>query len=270
MAFLRWSWSAGMLLFVATVTGAAAGSRSYTNTVGMVFEAVAPGSFVMGSPADEPGRGNDESLQAVVLTQGFWLQRTEVTQRQWQAVMGDNPSHFKQCGNCPVENVSWRDVQRFILCLNSLEDTRAYRLPTEAEWEYACRAGRAEPFVAGQRARRICDYDAQHDRLGWYLENSADRTHPAMAKSPNAWGFYDMQGNVWEWCADHYADRRAQAAPLVDPSGPGFGWGRVFKGGAFNFPAKCSRAANRKWTMEVFASRNIGFRLLREMKAPDE
>jgi formylglycine-generating enzyme required for sulfatase activity len=200
----------------------AAVERTITNRIGMTLVFIQPGTFTMGSPASESGREEDEKQHEVTLTRGFYLQTPPVTQGQWQAVMGDNPSEFKKCGDdCPVETVSWDDVQAFIKKLNAMDDDRIYRLPTEAEWEYACRGGSTTVFCFG-------DSDSALDEYAWFGGNSKESTHPVGQKKPNAWGLYDMHGNVWEWCQDWYADYPGK--PVRDPVGPGKGSGRVCRG----------------------------------------
>ncbi len=165
----------------------------------MDFVLIKAGTFMMGSPEDEEGRYYKEIQHQVILTQDYYMQTTELTQGQWEAVMGSNPSNFYNCGsNCPVEKVSWNDIQAFIEKLNQRGEG-IYRLPTEAEWEYAARAGSTTAFANGGITERGCSYDANLDAMGWYYGN-ADGTHPVAQKLPNAWGLYDMHGNVWEWC----------------------------------------------------------------------
>jgi formylglycine-generating enzyme required for sulfatase activity len=138
----------------------------------------------------------------VTISSAYYLQTTEVTQGQWKKVMGSNPSKFKNCGDdCPVEQVSWSDVQVFIRKLNSQEGTDKYRLPTEAEWEYACRAGTTTAYSFGDNESDLGDY-------GWYHGNSGNRTHPVGQKRPNPWGLYDVHGNVWEWTQTEEGSRR--------------------------------------------------------------
>ena len=240
-----------------------------TNTLGMRFAFIPPGEFLMGSPASELGRGKDEGQRLVILTQGFYMQTTEVTRQQWLKVMGRIPPGLQPGGeDLPVSRVTWTQTQRFIYLLNQREKTDVYRLPSEAEWEFACRAGTVTSFSNGGAARAGCDYDAIVDPIGWFAGNSVNRPQAVAQKLPNPWGLYDMHGNVWEWCLDYYARRHTINATdtiltVMDPKGPGTGYGRVFRGGGFNFPAHCSRSANRKWVAEHFKSNNLGFRLVR-------
>jgi formylglycine-generating enzyme required for sulfatase activity len=186
--------------------------RTFTNSIGMKFVWIDPGSLRMGWQLEEP-------VHEVTLSKGFYLQTTEVTQRQWEAVMGTNPSYFKGPDR-PVENVSWGDIQGFLRKLNAREKGSRYRLPTEAEWEYACRAGQ-KPEEAGNSGD-----------VGWSSEDSEGVTHPVGQKKPNAWGLYDMRGNVWEWVQDWYGPYSAERQ--VDPQGPQSGVFRVLRGGSWN------------------------------------
>src|SRR5262249_54839746 len=149
------------------------------------FVPIHAGAFKMGSDSGDP---DERPVHEVRITRAFAIQNTEMTQRQWTALMGSNTSHFSDCGDCPVENVSWDDIQKVIRILNARKDGYVYRLPTEAEWEYAARAGAAD------ESHTIAD-----DNVGWFSANSGGRTHPVATKLPNAWGLYDMHGNVWEW-----------------------------------------------------------------------
>ena len=162
---------------------------------GMEFVWVPPGEFRMGSTSSEAD-ANEQPVTQVRISRGFWLGKYEVTQEEWQAVMGSNPSRFAGCGNCPVERVSWDDAQQFIQGLNAREGPAVYRLPTEAEWEYAARAG-----TTGDRYGNL-------DAIAWYGQNSGGRTHPVGGKPPNAWGLHDMLGSVWEWVHDWYGATR--------------------------------------------------------------
>lgn len=197
---------------------------------------IPPGRFWMGSPEDEEGRWNDEGPRhEVQITQGFWLFDTPCTQALWRAVMGDNPSHFQKSDwrARPVEQVSWEDSQRFIARLNAQLPELALALPTEAEWEYACRAGTTT-------ARYADDLEA----IAWHRENSDRETKPVRGRQPNGWGLYDMLGNVDEWCHD---GRRDYAQPVgPDPLGPTTaGAGRVIRGGGWDWSAQSVRSACR-------------------------
>ncbi len=214
-------------------------AKSFTNSLGMTFVYCPPGTFMMGSPEYEHGRKADETQHQVTLTKGFYMQTTEVTQGQWRAVMYNNPSHFKDCGDkCPVEQVSWDDCQEFIRNLNSRDLGKGYRLPTEAEWEYACRAGSTTAYYFGDSDGSLGDY-------AWYASNSGGIEHPVAQKQPNAWGLYDMHGNVWEWCADWYENEYYANSPNTDPVGLDSGSYRVSRGGLWSDDARACRSANR-------------------------
>jgi len=162
-----------------------------------------------------------------------------------------------------VENVSWKDIQEFIRRLNLSEKTDKYRLPTEAEWEYACRA-ETTGAMANQNPEDLSrGYAPVHENMGWYSGNSDGTTHPVAILEPNAWNIYDMHGSVWEWCQDRYAEDIAGSDNVTDPVGPYSGWGRIIRGGSWAFAAVCSRSANRKFVTENIAVPNIGFRLVR-------
>jgi formylglycine-generating enzyme required for sulfatase activity len=218
-----------------------------TDDLSQTFVFVPAGSFTMGSPLDEKGRINNEHQIEVTLSQPFWLAQTEVTQAQWEAVMGTSPSYFKGT-NLPVENVNWTAAQGFIAKLNAkqiLPSGWKFALPTEAQWEYACRAGKKGPYFP------------RLDAVGWYDRNSGGMTHKVGQKKPNEWGFYDMHGNVWEWCADWYDDTLKGG---TDPIGPSSGGIRVSRGGAWFFDADACRAANRHGFEPADLCDYLGFR----------
>lgn len=212
---------------------------------------VPAGSFLMGSAEGEDDSAGDEGPQHRVRVAGFLLGKTEVTQRQWRVVMGSNPSHFKGCDDCPVENVSWDDIQGFLQKLNA-RTGKAYRLPSEAEWEYACRAG-------GQH--RSCGGD-DLDTVAWVESNSGGRTHPVGQKRANAWGLHDMNGNVLEWTQNCWHDSY-RGAPL-----DGRAWTsgdcrrRVLRGGAWNYEAQVVRPAYRVRSNTGDRSSFGGFRVV--------
>jgi formylglycine-generating enzyme required for sulfatase activity len=202
---------------------------------------VPPGSFWRGSDADEPGRDADECPRhRVVLSRGFFLGVHEVTQAQWTAVIGRNPAVFRhgpEAPRRPVESISWDDCQEFIARLAAIGVGR-FRLPTEAEWEYAARAGSTTRFPWGDDLEGFATH-----RYAWANSRSMAVTHPVGGKLPNAWGFHDLLGNVWEWCADWYGPY--MAGEQTDPMGPAAGRERVFRGGSwFDFPPSL-RCANR-------------------------
>ena len=226
---------------------------SWTNSLGMEFAWIPAGSFVMGSPRGEKGRHSDEIQHEVRISRGFWIGKFEVTQGEWLEVMGQNPSNFKKCGwRCPVERVSWDDAQVYMQRLNGLESRRGYRyrLPTEAEWEYAARAGTSNPR-----------YGALTDVAWYWTWRSSDRPRPVGLKRANGWGLHDMLGNVWEWTADWYG--RYPAGLVTDPSGPGTGKDRVRRGGSWNAVGWKVRSAYRGTHSRGSRSGDVGLRLVR-------
>jgi formylglycine-generating enzyme required for sulfatase activity len=208
-----------------------------------------PGTFIMGSPPSEKGRYDDEMQHRVTLTKGFFIGVTEVTIEQWKKVMGYSPSQSENTGNThPVEMVSWNECQAFIMKVNRLQKSRRYRLPTEAEWEYACRAGSGLAFSNGDIVQAGCGREPSLDRIGWYCGNTTENIQPVAKKEPNAWGLYDMHGNAWEWCQDWYAPY--PPGHVKDPKGPVTGMSRVFRSGGWDWAAGgrgrgCRRAAGR-------------------------
>lgn len=216
----------------------------------------------MGSPPDEPGQWPDEIQHWVTLTRDFYMQTTEVTQGQWEAVMEDNPSHFKDCGDdCPVEMVSWNSVQEFITKLNKMGEG-TYRLPTEAEWEYACRAETDTPFFFGRcLPDDQSNYDGTRQLKGCETGKNRGKTLPVASFSPNAWGLYDMHGNVWEWCQDWYGNYPDE--PVTDPAGPDTGLRRVNRGGGWDDYSRTCRSAFRFDDPPFYYDSEMGFRLVR-------
>ena len=206
----------------------------------------------MGSTTFAYGGGRERPVMQVRISRAFYLGKYEVTQGQWKAVMGNNPSYFKECGlDCPVERVSWEDVQKFIGKLNAMDGAGTYRLPTEAEWEYAVRAG-----TTGDR------YAADLDAIAWCgLVNYRGRTHPVGGKAPNAFGLYDMIGNVWEWVQDWYG--LYPGGVVTDPEGPVFGRKRTSRGGGWYGNAGNCRSSFRIGDRPDRRIAYLGFRLLR-------
>jgi len=214
--------------------------------VEMKLVLIPAGDFMMGSPHNEQGRGNDEGLpHRVKISKPFHMGKYEVTRAQWKAVMGTNPSFFKGEADCPVETVSWANCQEFCQKL-SARCGRKVRLPTEAEWEYACRAGSKGRYGFGDSDEDLASY-------AWYGETGG-AAHPVGRKIPNAFGLYDMHGNVWEWCQDWYEaapslgdelEPQPARAEETDPTGPSRGKVRVLRGGSWFVSARRCRAAHR-------------------------
>ena len=225
-------------------------SELITNSIGMKMKLIPAGEFEMGDE-DHP----DSPLHKVRITKPFYIGVCPVTQKEWKAVTGKNPSNFKG-DDLPVESVSWDDCQNFIAALNKLEGTWKYRLPTEAEWEYACRAGSRTKYCYGNDEGKLGKY-------AWYHSNSAEKTHPVGTKAPNAWGLHDMHGNVWEWCEDWYDKNYYKNSLEKDPSGPSSGSFRVIRGGGWSsFAGYCS-SASRAGGGPGGRGSNLGLRLVR-------
>ena len=232
------------------------------NSIGMEFVYITPGTFMMGSPVTEKGRNKNERRHQVTLSNGFFMQTTPVTQGQWKKIMNDNPSYFKKCGDdCPVEEVSWNDTKEFIKKLNDKDQQNNYRLPTEAEWEYAARAGTETATYVGEIDAVNDKNEPMLDKIAWYNENSKRTTHPVAKKKPNDWGLFDMLGNVWEWCEDIYGEYNDESE--TDPKGASSGSSRVVRGGSWHDDARGCRAADRGRFDPGDRDLNLGFRLLR-------
>ncbi len=237
------------------------------------------GDFLMGSPDSDPDAFPlEKPRHRVRITQPFYLSVTEVTQGQYRAVTGERPSHFRGSDGLPVEMVSWNDAVAFCDKLSELERLRrydrfpaekpaggdGYRLPTEAEWEYACRAGSTTRYSFG-------DDVANLDKYAWWRQNSGFKTHPVGQKHPNAFGLYDMYGNVWEWCLDYYDAEyyRQLKALTLDPSGPSSATGRVMRGGCYGNFGNLYRSANRFISRPpVLREDSKGFRVARVPSGP--
>jgi formylglycine-generating enzyme required for sulfatase activity len=227
----------------------------FTNSIGMEFILIWAGEFTMGSPENEKDHGSNEGPQhKVKITKPFYMQTTEVTQSQWKAVTGNNPSYFKG-DDLPVEQVSWDDAQEFLKKLSAKENVK-YRLPTEAEWEYGCRAGSTTRFCFGDDESKLGEY-------AWFRANSDSKTHPVGGKKPNAWGLYDMHGNVWEWCQDWFDADYYKKSPAEDPQGPATGENRVLRGGSWDFLDNLCRSAVRGGYGPSLRDYGMGFRLAR-------
>ena len=225
------------------------------------FRWIRPGIFMMGSPENEPKRSNDETLHRVTLTQGYWLAETACTQALWQIVMGENPSEFKGDQN-PVETVSWDDVQGFLTKFNNLKSGLDFRLPTEAEWEYACRAGTATPFSFGENIiPEQVNYDGKYPYADGEKGIDRGKTVPVKSLPVNQWGLYEMHGNIVEWCSDYYGEY--QLEQNVDPTGVDKGADRVLRGGGWGNDGGLVRSACRPHLVPDYRLRGFGFRLAR-------
>ena len=253
--------SAGHWADVSVTVLAGSSPTHYTNSLGMTFIWIPAGSFTMGSPQNEPAGSYDERpLHQVTLTESFFMQETEVTQAQWKAVMGNNPSDHKSCPDCPVENVSWDDAQAFITRIN-MRGEGIYALPTEAQWEYAARAGTSTAFYNGGITNTDCGYDPNLNAIGWYCNHPDRQSQPVAQKAPNAFGLYDMSGNVKEWCQDWYLYVYYSRSPSVDPTGPATGDYRILRGGGWYSRVEKCRSASRSFNYPDVRLFDIGFRL---------
>ncbi|MDR1064117.1 MAG: formylglycine-generating enzyme family protein [Azoarcus sp.] len=234
------------------------------NSLGMEFVLIQPGSFEMGCGGGDPLCLPDEKPQhRVTIRRPFYLGRHEVTQEQWRALTGNEPGAFRGDRH-PVENVSWREAQEFIRRLNAREGTRKYRLPTEAEWEYAARAGTVTRY----------SFDPSHAaEYVWYWNDSGNATHPVGEKRPNPWGLYDMHGNVWEWVWDWHGEDAYARGEATDPKGPPDGTGRALRGGSWSNDLRYLRASHRNVHLPDYKHATAGFRvvyLLDEPQAEEE
>lgn len=264
--------------------------KKISNILNMEFVYIHPGRFMMGSPPEEPGRQDRESIHPVNLTNGFYLQTTEITVGHWRAFIQettyrteaetkggawfrrgknwyqkpgrywDKPG-FAQAEDHPVTCISWNDVQKYIAWIGQKE-SKKYRLPTEAEWEFACRAQSTTAFSNGELLELKCGNDPNLDAVGWYCGNSNGKTHPVARKSPNRYGLYDMHGNVWEWCQDWFA--KYPSGQTANPLGPDKGKAKVRRGGAWGSDSEACRSACRGRSWPNRGARGIGFRLVIE------
>jgi len=219
------------------------------NSIGMELVLIPHGEFIMGSENGDP---DEKPPHKVIIKKAFYLGKYEVTQVQWQEIMGTNPSHFKGDPNRPVERVSWKMAQEFIRKLNEREGHNLYRLPTEAEWEYAARAGSTTKYSFG-------DDDALLEQYAWYNKNDKGTTHPVGQLKPNAWDLYDMMGNVWEWVQDWRGPY--VAGQQDDPQGPATGNAKGYRGGGWGYPPVRCRVAFRSYDAPDYVYGTHGFRL---------
>ncbi len=269
-----------VMVILTTVSPASAGS-TFTNTLGMRFVLIPAGSFTMGSPEEEMGRQKDEKQHRVVISKSFYMLETEVTQGHWDSLATPNPSAFKLGPYYPVDTVSWHEAVTFIQYLNKYEETTRYRLPTEAEWEYACRAGSTTAFSSGRVTIFSCkEPEPALTNHAWYCYNSGDispagnfKPHPVKLLKPNRWGLYDMHGNVQEWVQDACEWKSLWSAGtgtytdtyvdnITDPLETK-GSHRVVRGGGWHQNSKYQRCAYRTNYKPMARRNSLGFRIVR-------
>jgi formylglycine-generating enzyme required for sulfatase activity len=265
------------LCFLLVFNGAHSGyaqPKIFTNSIEMEFILIPAGSFMMGTDCQEDNPFTEKNEYAecdhkvehpkheIVISEPFYISKYEVTQLQWYLIMDKNPANFKtekvgmDSRHHPVEMVSWDDVQEFIRKLNKKEGTNAYRLPSEAEWEYAARAGTDTEYFFGNDPHRLKEY-------AWYVENSKAKTNQVGTLKPNSWGLYDMYGNVWEWCLDWYDGAYYSKSPSENPPGPNSGTNRVLRGGSWSSLARICRSAYRHAAAPDSHDDSFGFRLVK-------
>ena len=238
-----------LALVCAAAPAVAGAGKAYTNSIGMQFRPIPAGSFTMG---DDEGEDDEKPAHKVTITKPFYLGTYEVTQAQYEKVMGKNPSRFKGASK-PVENVSWNDAKAFCKKLTALAKGGSYRLPTEAEWEYACRAGTVTDLYWGPVSAS--------NKYAWVSKRPNGPTNDVGKLRPNAWGLHDMSGNVWEWCEDAYA-APYPPGPRTDPKGPSEGTSRLLRGGSWYYPAATARSANRRNHVPERTDGDAGFRVV--------
>jgi sulfatase modifying factor 1 len=227
---------------------------------GMALAVIAPGSFTMGSPSAQPGRNPDELQRTITISRSFYLGIREVTQAEWAIVMGANPSHFEKCSNCPVESINFYDVDRFLANLNARSTALQFRLPSEAEWEYACRAGTSGPtMIEPEPTADQANTDGSPGSRTSQAARVRGSTVPVGRYPANAWGLFDMQGNVWEWTNDWYGEYSPR--DIRDPRGPSAGTRRVIRGGSWYFDANSARCGLRYSHAPQDSGFSLGFRV---------
>jgi formylglycine-generating enzyme required for sulfatase activity len=258
------------IVFAGVVVGSGCGPSRYGPVDGMEFVTIPAGSFQMGSPSAESGRWENEK-QHLVTVSSFELMTTEVTQGMWEEVMGTTVDEMRRRSeydfglagvgeDLPIYYVSWNDCQEFMERLNAMDSSYTYRLPTEAEWEYAARAGTTTRYYWGD--------DPDEDQIGnhaWFTGNSDGSTHPVGSKMPNAWGLYDMSGNVWEWCEDVFASYYDNC-PTDGSAYAGPGSNRVLRGGSWSDNASFCRSATRFYDGPGYRLGYMGFRVARSVR----
>jgi formylglycine-generating enzyme required for sulfatase activity len=229
-----------------------------SSSTGIEFLLISADEFIMGSPSEEKDRSDCESpLHKVTIKNPFYMGKFQVTQRQWKKIMGTSPANFNDESR-PVEKVSWEEVQEFIKKLNAKENTDKYRLPSEAEWEYSCRAGTQSRYFFGDDESKLGDY-------AWYVKNAGRKTHPVGKKKPNPWGLYDMHGNVWEWVQDRWHEDYNGSPSDGSAWEDGNSSNRVSRGGSWYCDVDSCRSAARFSREHEKRLANLGFRLVREL-----
>lgn len=247
-------------LILQSKEGILVSKRVFINSIGMEFVYIPPGEYMMGaSNYDEEALDSEKPLHKVRITKGFYMSKYLTTQSEWEAIMGNNPSEFKEVGpRAPVDSVSYEQIQIFIKKLNykeSREKEFGYRLPTESEWEYACRGGSSTIYYFGNDPNLLGVYS-------YYKENSEYRTHPVGEKKPNSWDLYDLHGMLWEWCEDWYEENYYQNSPQENPKGPSQGLRKTLRGGSWNLLQHRIRASSRDSDEPKTAFSIHGFRLV--------
>ena len=259
--------AAGIALFAARLVAPGPADFYIEPVTGMVLVAVRPGSFMMGSTEGESGRNDDEYLHRVTISQLFYISQHEVTQAEWGRVMRTNPSRFTGCEKCPVEQVDFYQVNEFLSRLNAGNTAVRFRLPTEAEWEYACRAGSRTAFGTGEQlSTSQANVDTRYARAGSEDGAAYEKTLPVGRFAANKWGIRDMHGNVWEWTNDWYGpyDPRQE----IDPRGSETGTRKVIRGGSWRFDANSARCGLRYTHAPQDKGDSLGFRVVGEPRRP--
>lgn len=250
------------------------------NSIGLELRLIPAGKFLMGSPDNEPGRQQREAQRAVVITSNFYIGAYEVTQAQYTVVMGKNPSRFgrekrekdpskgKRFDSHPVDSVTWHGAVAFCEKLAELESEkgagRRYRLPTEAEWEYACRAGNKGLWSFGNDRTKLAEH-------AWFRNRDSDlAAKPVGERAPNSWHLFDTHGNVWEWCQDWYAEEYAETSPENDPRGPEKGLSKVIRGGSYLSVPAHTRCATRFHDPPQIGDEDVGFRVVMTLEAHEK
>ncbi|MEO8504500.1 MAG: formylglycine-generating enzyme family protein [Acidobacteriota bacterium] len=273
-AINHWATVLGLVIGAAVLADTSAPELQHWRepTTGMEFIALPAGTFWMGSPLDEPGREVFEGHHPVRLEHTTWMGRTEVTQSEWRQVMGANPSSFSGCDECPVEQVTWIEAEAFARRLGDRSRGSRFRLPTEAEWEYACRAGSTTAFASGATLSAVqANVDGRYPSAGTAASGWKARTVAVASYPPNAWGLFDLHGNVWEWTADDACPPPATETtdPLAHCTRRGAPAKKIIRGGSWAFDVDSARCGLRYTHRPQDRGYSLGLRLVREVTAPN-